>query len=400
MLALLPKSLIKSDWVGRHDSISTESLHIALRGTAKVDRRTKDLVKRLKPGDIAVIDHADLDQVAAESLVKARVRAVINASKSISGRYPNLGPRTIVEAGIILLDEVGSAVMQDIAEGDLIEIINQDVIHDGQVVASGTIMTADRITELMDAAEANLADELDKFIQNTLDFAVREKDLILGRMELPELHTAIAGKHVLIVVRGHYYREDLSTISSYIREMKPVLVGVDGGADALLECGYLPDIIIGDMDSITDEALRCGAELIVHAYSDGRAPGLERLRKMDLEPLVLPAPGTSEDVALLLAYEKGAALIVAVGTHSNMIDFLEKGRKGMASTFLSRLKVGSILVDAKGVSMLYRGRMSARYLLWIGLAAALTMVIIIGKSDLMRQYFELLWMKIRIILGL
>jgi len=400
MLALLPKSLIKSDWAGRHDSASPGSPRIAVRGIARVDRRTKDLVKRLKPGDIAVIDHADLDQVAAEALVKARVRGVINASQSISGRYPNLGPRTIVEAGIILLDKVGSAAMQSIAEGDLIEIADREVIRDEQVIASGTIMTASRITELMAAAEANLADELDKFIQNTLDFAVKEKDLILGRMEFPELQTAIAGKHVLIVVRGHYYREDLNTINSYIREMKPVLVGVDGGADALLECGYQPDMIIGDMDSITDKALRCGAELIVHAYADGRAPGLERLRNMSLEPLVLPAPGTSEDVALLLAYEKEAALIVAVGTHSNMIDFLEKGRKGMASTFLSRLKVGSILVDAKGVSMLYRGRMNARYLIWVGLAAALTMVIIIGKSDLMRQYFELLWMKLRIVFGL
>lgn len=400
MLALLPKSLIKSDWVGRHDSSSPGSPRIAVRGIARVDRRTKDLVKRLKPGDIAVIDHADLDQVAAESLVKARVRAVINASQSISGRYPNHGPRTIVEAGIILLDEAGSAAMQNIAEGDLIEIVDQKVIRDERVIASGTIMTASRITELMSAAEANLADELDKFIQNTLDFAVKEKDMILGRMELPELQTTIAGKHVLVVVRGHYYREDLNTINSYIREMKPVLVGVDGGADALLECGYQPDMIIGDMDSITDGALRCGAELIVHAYADGRAPGLERLRKMGLEPLVLPAPGTSEDVALLLAYEKEAALIVAVGTHSNMIDFLEKGRKGMASTFLSRLKVGSILVDAKGVSMLYHGRMNARYLIWVGLAAVLTMVIIIGKSDLMRQYFELLWMKLRIVFGL
>lgn len=371
-----------------------------IKGPARVDRRTKNLVKRLRPSDIAVIDHIDLDQVAAESLVKARVRAVVNAAASISGRYPNPGPQTLVDAGVVLLDQVGPEIMDRINDGDPVEIVSNALFVRGSYFANGTLMTREHIAEQMRLAQDNLASELDKFVQNTLEYAMREKELILGGIRFPDMKTAMVGRQVLVVVRGHHYREDLLAIHSYIREIRPVLVGVDGGADALLEFGYRPDIIIGDMDSITDEALRCGAELVVHAYPDGRAPGLARVKDLGLNPVVVPAPGTSEDVALLLAFEKGATLIVAVGTHSNMIDFLDKGRKGMASTFLVRLKVGSILVDARGVSRLYRGRMEARYLLLVALAAVVTMAVVIGVSERIQQFFVPIWMKIRLMFGL
>lgn len=371
-----------------------------IKGPARVDRRTKNLVKRLRPNDIAIIDHEDLDQVAAESLVKTRARAVVNASASISGRYPNPGPQTLVESGVVLLDRVGPEIMDRIHDGDPVEIVGNALFLGGSYLASGTLLSADLIQEQMRLAQDNLAFELDKFVQNTMEYALREKELILGGIPFPDLRTPIAGRQVLVVVRGHHYREDLIAIKSYIREVHPVLVGVDGGADALLEFGYKPDIIVGDMDSITDDALRCGAELIVQAYSDGRAPGLARVKALGLNPLVLPAPGTSEDVALLMAFEKRASLIVALGTHSNMIDFLDKGRKGMASTFLVRLKVGSILVDARGVSRLYRGHVRAGYLLLVALAAGVTMAVIIGVSETIRQFFVLLWMKVRLVLGL
>lgn len=229
-----------------------------------------------------------------------------------------------------------------------------------------------------------------------MKFASKEIDIITKSIDIPKLKTKIKNRHLLIVVRGHNFKEDLQTLRSYITEVKPVTIGVDGGADALLDFGYTPDIILGDMDSITDKALRCGAELIVHAYPDGRAPGLERVRSLNLTAHVLPSLGTSEDVAMLLGYEEGADLIVAVGTHSNFIDFLEKGRKGMASTFLVRLKIGAKLVDAKGVSKLYRHPIRFKEMAKIVISALIPLFIVIMASPKTYQFVRLLYMQIRL----
>lgn len=297
-----------------------------IRGVARVDPRTKNLVKRLHPSEIAIIDHEDLDQVSAEGLAQAKVRAVINASPSISGKYPNLGPQVLVNAGIVLLDDVGHEVMQAVKEGSPVEIRGTSLWQNGMEVAHGRLLDRPRVASLMAMTRENLRAELEKFVQNTLDYAIKEKDLILGGIVPPEIKVPINGRQVLVVVRGSNYREDLATLRSYITEVKPVLIGVDGGADALIEAGYHPDLLIGDMDSVSDEALQGGAEVVVHAYPDGRAPGLSRVQALGVPCQLFPAPGTSEDVAMLLAYERGADLIVAVGAHSNMIDFLEKGR--------------------------------------------------------------------------
>ncbi|MDI6870040.1 MAG: putative cytokinetic ring protein SteA [Bacillota bacterium] len=350
-------------------------------GVARVDRRTKRLAKRIRPGEVAIIDHVDLDEVSAESLVSARVRAVVNASPSISGRYPNLGPAVLAEGGVLLFDALTPGVMDLVGEGDEIEILGTTLYRRGEAVAQLERLSPPRIKERMAVARAHLSEELDRFVENTLEYAKREKGLILGDIPLPEVAAPLKGRHALVVVRGSDYREDLAAIRGYIEEMRPVLIGVDGGADALLEEGYRPDLIVGDMDSVSDKALLSGAEIVVHAYPDGRAPGLDRIERLKVAAKTFPVPGTSEDAALLLAHGKGAALIVAVGTHSNMIDFLEKGRSGMASTFLVRLKVGSILVDAKGVNKLYRGRLRLRYLVQIGLAALIPVLVVIGLSE-------------------
>lgn len=371
-----------------------------ITGTARVDKRTKNLVKRLKPHEIAVIDHQDLDSVSAEALIGARVKAVINAAPSISGKYPNQGPLLLCEAGIPILDGVGAGIMERIREGDSIELFGNEVRKDGGVLATGEVLTTDLVRRKLVLARANLSHELDMFVENTLENAKREKDLLLGNLAIPPIKHELKGKHVLVVVRGADYKEDLSAIQSYIEEVRPVLIGVDGGADALREFGLSPDIIIGDMDSITDETLRCGAEIIVHAYPDGRAPGLRRVERLGLAAGVFPAPGTSEDIAFLLAYEKGAELLVAVGAHSNMIDFLEKGRRGMASTFLVRLKVGGILVDAKGVNKLYQGQPKARYVIQIMLAGLIPIVLFITLSEPMRQWSRLLLIRLKLLFGL
>ncbi len=371
---------------------------MVIKGIAKVDKRTKNLIKRLRTHEIAVIDHADLDELAAESIVNCRPKAVINASRSITGRYPNAGPLTLLKAGVPLLDAAGSAVIEEIHDGDEVVIRGEEVFCGGRLIARGRWLSELEVRAKMEATKKNIKQELAKFVENTLDYARKEQGLILGDYPLPSLHTKIQNRHALVVVRGQGYYEDIITIKSYIDEVKPVLIGVDGGADALLELGYRPDLIVGDMDSVSDEALLSGAEIVVHAYPDGRAPGLARVEKLGLPAVLFPAPGTSEDIALLLAYEKGAELIVAVGTHSNMIDFLEKGRSGMASTFLVRLKVGSILVDAKGVSKLYRQRLQPRHLAQIFLAAMLPLFVVVMVSPATRGFLKLLIMQIKLLL--
>ncbi len=329
-----------------------------VEGVARLDKRTKTLTKRLRPGEIAIIDHLDLDKVSAEALVAARAGAVVNVAPSTSGRYPNLGPEILIEAGIPLVDGVGPDVFQAVEEGHLVRLDGDTLYAGTSPVAKGRLQTAATVAAAMDEARAGLAVQLEEFAGNALEYLRLERELLLDGVGVPEISTPIEGRHVLIVVRGYHYKEDLQTLRPYIREYRPILMGVDGGADALLEAGYVPDVIVGDMDSVSDRALCSGAELVVHAYRDGRAPGLERVHRLNRESVVFRAAGTSEDVAMLLADDRGAAVIVAVGTHATLVEFLDKGRAGMASTFLTRLRVGGKLVDAKGVSRLYRSRIS------------------------------------------
>ncbi len=371
-----------------------------ITGKARVDKKTKHLVQRLRKGEIAVIDHLDLDSTCARMLVDCKAAAVINASKSISGRYPNTGPSILLAAGIPILDDVGKDIMDLVSEGDVISIEGETVLKNGSAIAAGKMLSTEEVSRMMEEARSNLATELEKFVQNTLRFIEEEKFLILDPVEVPELKTKIAGRHALIVVRGEGYKEDLAIIKSYLQDVKPVLIGVDGGADALLDFGFKPDLIVGDMDSVSDEALKCGAEIVVHAYGNGKAPGLSRVKNLGLEASVFPLQGTSEDMAMMLAYEKGADLIVAVGTHSNLIDFLDKGRAGMASTFLTRLKIGSKLVDAKGVSRLYRREPKLKELFTLILAAMAVVFVVAFQSPAVRTWIGLIVFKLRKLLGL
>ena len=355
-------------------------------GTARLDRRTKRLVGRLRPGDIAVIDHVDLDRVAADSLVAVGVAAVLNAKPSVSGRYPNLGPEVLISAGIPLLDDLGESVFEQVREGDRVRIEGNTVFAGEEPVAHGTLQDAETVAKSMADAREGLSVQLEAFAANTMDYLRQERDLLLDGVGVPEIQTQVQGRHCLIVVRGYDYKADLDVLRPYIREFKPVLIGVDGGADALVEAGYTPDMIIGDMDSVTDDVLRCGAEVIVHAYPDGRAPGLARVNGLGVPAITFPAAATSEDLAMLLADEKGASLLVAVGTHATLVEFLDKGRGGMASTFLTRLKVGGKLVDAKGVSRLYRQSISGSSLLLLVLSAVAAMASAVAVSTVGKAY--------------
>jgi uncharacterized membrane-anchored protein len=361
---------------------------------ARVDTRTKRLVKRVQPGEIMVIDHGDLDRVAAETIVDAQAGAVINAADSISGRYPNLGPLLVCAAGIPLIDGVGTDVLSAIADGQVVTISGGDVLVDGVVVASGTRQSMELLEDRIETARQSMGEELERFAENTLSYLSQERHLLLDEPDIPDIDLVMKDRHVLIVVRGAEYKEDLETLrrSGYLGEMKPLLVGVDGGADALLEIRHTPDLIIGDKDSVSERALRCGATLVVHGYQDGRAPGSKRLDDLGLDHVVYAAAGTSEDIAMLLAYEKGAELIVAVGTHSSMVEFFDKGRAGMASTFLVRMKVGPILVDAKGVSRLYHHSVRKGDLALLVLSAVFTLVVITLISEPVRLVLRGYWL--------
>jgi uncharacterized membrane-anchored protein len=365
-------------------------------GIAKLDRRTKDLVKRLGPDDIAIIDHVDMDRVSAESLLVTGVEVVVNASPSISGAYPNVGPLLLTRGGVTLIDNVGTGVFDCLREGDAIEVCAEEIIKDGTVCATGTRLSVRDIEEKMEAAKAGLGEQLDRFARNTIEYLEKEKGILTDDMWVPTTSVKIKDRHVLVVVRGYDFKQDLDTLKPYINEMRPVLVGVDGGADAILEAGFTPDIVVGDMDSVTDEALRASAELIVHAYPDGRAPGMERLESLGLDGVAWPLAATSEDLALLLAWESGADLIVAVGTHANLVEYLDKGRKGMASTFLVRLKVGPKLVDAKGVNKLYRASVGPGYLMLIVVAALVVVSAVVLISPAARAFIELIVLRIRV----
>jgi uncharacterized membrane-anchored protein len=368
-------------------------------GPARLDRRTKQLVRRLTPDAIAIIDHADLDRVSAEELLESGVRVVINVADSQTGRFPNPGPLLLVRGGVRLIDAPGADLFEKVSEGEPLTVRGAALFRNGTRVVAGRELRADDLSDALREQRSRVTEALETFAENTMRYLREEGRLLSEGIGFPAFATRFRDRHALVVVRGPGHKRDLRIVKPYVRDFRPVLVAVDGGADALLEAGYKPDVIVGDMDSVSDEALRSGAELVVHAYEDGHAPGAERLRALGLNHHVVPAPATSEDVALLLAYEKGAELIIAVGTHFNLIEFLERNRSGMSSTFLTRLKVGEILIDAKGVSRL----VSRQVGLWPLAAFALTglgaLVVAVLVSPQLRSFFELVGLRLRDLLG-
>ncbi len=359
-----------------------------IEGVAMIDARTKNMLHRLTGGEIAIILHEDLDQAAAEGLVERGVVAVVNCHRSVSGRYPNAGPLVLERAHVPLIDAVGEEILTHVSEGDRIAIRGTDVFKGDQLVASGTLLSGETLEHQISNATLAIGEELERFVRNTMDYLTAERDLVLSGAGMPELQTKIAGRPAVVVVRGNEYRADLATLRAYIKDMRPVLIAVDGAADALLESGHRPDIIIGDMDSISTTALTCGAEIVVHAYPDGRAPGMERVQALGVKAQTFASAGTSEDIALLIAYDNDADLIVAVGAHDNLVEFLDKGRSGMASTFVVRLKVGPKLVDAKGVNRLYRSQVRTRDMVVLVGSALIAMFVAAAASPGLRLWVQ------------
>jgi uncharacterized membrane-anchored protein len=291
-------------------------------------------------------------------------------------------------------------LFEQLKDGDPLTIEGGRVIRGGEEIVTGTVMEAEALARQLDEQRQRVDDALSAFAENTMAHVRQEGDLLTGRIEFPAIRTKFRDRHALVVVRGTTHRRDIQALRAYIRDVKPVLVGVDGGADAILEAGLKPDMVIGDMDSASDAALCSGAELVVHAYPDGRAPGRERVLDLGLEHTTVPAAGTSQDVAMLMAFEKGAALIVSVGAHFNLIEFLDRSREGMSSTFLTRLRIGETLVDAKGVSRLYNPGVGGSLLALFVLVSLVLLVVVVASSDSLREFVNLVWLKLRVQLGL
>jgi uncharacterized membrane-anchored protein len=373
---------------------------VEFTGTARLGRRTKNLVRRLGPGDVAIIDHQDLDRASAEELIESGVRVVVNVARSQTGRFPNPGPLLLVRGGVRLIDAPEAKLFDELADGDDVTVRGASIFQNGTCLVSGRALEANQLEAALAEQRARVTEALEEFAENTLRYLREEGRLLSEGLSFPPLRTRFRERHALVVARGPGYKRDLAIVRSYVRDFKPVVVGVDGGADALLDAGMRPDVIVGDMDSVSDRALRCGAELIVHAYRDGEAPGAPRLERLGLDFHVVAAPGISEDVALLLAYEKGAELIVAVGTHFNLIEFLERNRAGMSSTFVTRLKVGEILIDAKGVSRLVSRQVGLWPLIGFAVAGLGAVVVAILASPGLRHFIGLLSQRVRQLLGI
>ncbi|MDP2711474.1 MAG: putative cytokinetic ring protein SteA [Solirubrobacteraceae bacterium] len=371
-----------------------------LSGRARLGRRTKLIVKTLASGDIAILDHRDLDRVSAEDLIAAGVQAVLNCSPSSTGAYPNMGPLLLVQAGIHLVDLPDDTLFKKCKDGDEITVRGGSVARGEKVLVTGEVREPAAVRAATDERRHEIGDALEAFARNTIEHMLEERELLSGRIELPRFDTDFRDRPALIVVRGVDHQKDLRMLRPYIRDVRPRIIAVDGGANALLEEGFKPDMIVGDMDSASEAALRCGAELIVHAYPDGRAPGREHLESLGLPFKLVPAPGTSQDVAMIIAAEKGAELIVSVGSQFNLVEFLDKNRRGMASTFLTRLRLGEILVDAKGVSRLYRPLPGRRPLVVVALAGLLCLLAIVVLTPALRDLADLMWLKVEVVLGL
>jgi uncharacterized membrane-anchored protein len=382
------------------ENVAIEPRQLTVTGVVRPSKRTKLLTKTLEPGQIALIDHKDIDRVSGEELVRKGVSCVINVAESSTGDYPNTGPTLIAEAGVHLVDVLDQSLFDAVDDGDIVTVRGGEILKNNEVIGRGEVQSVDVVAVKYESAKRQVGQALERFAENTMHHIRQESELLSGKLDFPELDTIFRDRDVLVVVRGVDHQKDLKALKTYIRDENPILIGVDGGADALIEEGHTPDMIVGDMDSAGDSVLGCGAELLVHAYTDGRAPGRERLDALNVPYKVVAAAGTSEDIAMLMAAEEGASLIVTVGAHFNLVEFLDKNRKGMASTFLTRVRIGEILIDAKGVSKLYRARASNRAVTAVLAAGVFALLIVIFVTPALNNLVDLLWLKVKVIFGI
>jgi uncharacterized membrane-anchored protein len=352
-----------------------------ISGTARVDRNVDRLLRRVSPGDIVVLDVLDLDRMTADALVEAEVAAVVNASPSISGRYPNLGPEVLVANGVTLIDEVGTDVFKKIKDGTKVRLHNGEVYAGARRVAGGVEQSEQEIHDLMHEAKSGLVAHLEAFAGNTIEFIRSESPLLIDGIGIPDIDLDLHRRHVVVVAEEPNAAADLRALKPFIKEYQPLLIGVGSGADVLRKAGYRPQLIVGDPNKMSIDVLRGGAQVVLPADADGHAPGLERIQDLGIGAMTFPAAGSAADLALLLADHHGASLIVTAGHTASIEEFFDRERqRSNPSTFLTRLKVGDKLVDAKAVATLYRSRVSAGSIALLVLAMLVAVIVALWVS--------------------
>jgi uncharacterized membrane-anchored protein len=353
-------------------------------GTARVDRDIDRLLRRVCPGDIAVLDVLDLDRITADALVDAEIAAVINASPSVSGRYPNLGPEVLVANGVTLIDETGPDVFKKIKDGAKVRLFNGAVYSGDRRLIRGTERSDEEIADLMQEAKSGLVSHLEAFAGNTIEFIRSESPLLIDGIGIPDVDIELRRRHVVVVADEEDATEDLKRLKPFIKEYQPVLIGVGTGAEVLRKAGYRPQLIVGDPSNLSTEVLKCGAQVVLPADADGHAPGLERIQDLGVGAMTFPAAGSPADLALLLAHHHGAALLVIAGQRANIETFFDRTRQDSnPSTFLTRLRVGEKVVDAKAVATLYHNRISggAIALLILTMLIAVIVALWVSRTD-------------------
>ena len=350
-------------------------------GTARVDRDIDRLLRRICPGDIVVLDVLDLDRITADALVDAEIAAVVNASPSVSGRYPNLGPEVLVANGVTLIDETGPDVFKKVRDGAKVRLFNGGVYSGDRRLARGTERTDQEIAELMQEAKTGLVAHLEAFAGNTIEFIRSESPLLIDGIGIPDVDVDLRRRHVVVVADEDHAADDLKSLKPFIKEYQPVLIGVGTGAEVLRKAGYRPQLIVGDPNELSVEVLKCGAQVVLPADADGHASGLERIQDLGVGAMTFPAAGSPTDLALLLADHHGAALLVTAGHSANIETFFDRSRQhSNPSTFLTRLRVGEKVVDAKAVATLYHNRISSGAIALLILTMLITIVVALWVS--------------------
>ena len=371
-----------ADRIAHMKLLSRSSARPGVIGTARVDRDTDRLLRRVGVGDIVVLDVLDLDRVTADALVDAGVAGVVNASPSISGRYPNLGPEVLVANNIALIDNAGPEVFKKIKDGAKVRLHDGGVYHGDKLLVHGVERTDEEIADLMHDAKTGLVAHLEAFAGNTIEFIRSESPLLIDGIGIPEIDVDVYRRHVVVVADGPGAADDLKALKPFIKEYQPVLVGVGGGADVLRSCGYRPQLIVGNPEQMSAEVLRCGAQVVLPADADGHASGLERIQDLGIGAMTFPAAGSATDLALLLVDHHGASLIVTAGQSANIREFFDRNRaQTNPSAFLTRLKVGEKLVDAKAVATLYRSHISGGAIALLVLAVLLAVIAALWVSQ-------------------
>ena len=344
-------------------------------GHARVDRDIDRLLRRVGQGDIVVLDVLDLDRVTADALVDAGVIGVVNASPSISGRYPNLGPEVLMANNIVLIDNAGPEIFKKIKDGSKVRLHDGGVYHGERRLVHGVERTDEEISDLMHDAKTGLVAHLEAFAGNSIEFIRSESPLLIDGIGIPDIDVDVYRRHVVVVSDGPSAAADLKALKPFIKEYQPVLVGAGAGADILREGGYRPQLIVGNPEQMSADVLKCGAQVVLPADADGHASGLERIQDLGIGAMTFPAAGSAADLALLLVDHHGASLIVTAGHSANIEEFFDRTRvQSNPSTFLTRLKVGEKLVDAKAVATLYRNHISGTAIALLILAVLLAVV--------------------------